>query len=156
MNAKCGGNRDGVGEDRPQGGKLLRHPGEAQAARSPLEPHGRWSDTEAQHCLIGAGTQPSRSGKRKCRSDCRVPSHGQLPGPRENADTRVSSGSLGGKYESAFGESHFVRDPLHLPFINSCGIEEHGQLVACEGLIRKNIEMDVLKNRHRFPTPLRK
>jgi hypothetical protein len=83
-----------------------------------------------------------------------MPSHRQLSGLSENADARVSSGNLGGNYESGFGESYFVRDPLHLPFVNARGIEEYGQLVARERLIRKNIEMDVLKNRHRFPTPL--
>ena len=77
-----------------------------------------------------------------------MPSHRQLPGRRENADARVGSGSLGGKYERGFGESHFICDPLHPPFVNSLRIEEDGQLVAREWLVRKNIEMDVLKNRH--------
>src|ERR1700686_2005194 len=70
------------------------------------------------------------------------PRHRQLPRRRENADACVGPGSLRRKYECGFGESHFIRDPLHPPLVNSCGIEEHGQLVAREWLIRKNIEMD--------------
>ena len=57
-------------------------------------------------------------------------------------------------------QNHFIaaqslrfRDPQHPLFVNSCGIEEHGQLGARELLVRKNIEMDVLNNRHWLPTP---
>jgi hypothetical protein len=63
--------------------------------------------------------------------------------------TRASvPGASGGEYERGFGESHFICDPLHPPFVNSLRIEEDGRLAAREWLIRKNIEMDVLKNRH--------
>ena len=43
--------------------------------------------------------------------------------------------------------------PLHPSLVNSRRVGEHGQLDACESLIRKNIETDVSKNRHWPPTP---
>jgi hypothetical protein len=78
---------------------------------------------------------------------------GSFQGRRENADAYVGPGSLGRQYERSLGQSQFFRDPLHPLFVNSCGIEEHGQLGAREWLIRKNIEMGILKNRHSLPTP---
>jgi hypothetical protein len=74
-------------------------------------------------------------------------------GVKMRTRTSVPAAS-GGNTNVVSGQSQFLRDPLHPLFVNSCGIEEHGQLGAREWLIRKNIEMDILKNGHWLPTPL--
>jgi hypothetical protein len=59
----------------------------------------------------------------------------------------------GGNTNVVSGKAISFCDPLHPRFVNSYGVEEHGQLVAREWLIRKNVEMDVLKIRHCTSTP---
>jgi hypothetical protein len=108
---RCGNGND-VGDNGSENWIRLLHPGKAQAVLTPFQSHGRWSNTEVEQHLIGALTQWYCSSERKV-----VPTVG-LPAISSSSDgvkirTRASVPETSGGNTNVFGESHFIRHPLH-------------------------------------------
>jgi len=86
--------------------------------------------------------------QRKGRADHRVAGEGQLALRCEDAHAAERLRVAGGDDEGRFGVVHLPRDRLHLVRFELLGVRKDGELIAAEGRIRKDIQLDEAEASH--------
>ena len=132
-----------VGDWRGEGRIRLRHPGEAEIGRAPRQRHRYRPDPEAEDEAIAIRTDGARARQRERAANRRVARHQQLITRREDAHAHVGARSLGRQDERRLGKIHLVGDGLHRVRGEATAVEEHGQLIAAEQVVSKDVVVQV-------------
>ena len=114
----------------------------------PAQPHASRPDAEAEDNLLLARRDYALVRERERGSDGRVPGHRQLPAGGEDADAHGGARIFGREDERALRVVHLARDNLHRCRVKARRLREHRELVAAEGLIGEDVEVDVAKLVH--------
>ena len=95
IKAERSGQRTTIRDAPADSRQPLGHPGEIKLVTLPLERHGRWSDTEAEHEALAALRDDSFRHERERASNRRMTGHRQFLTRRENPHPDVGIGRLG-------------------------------------------------------------